>query len=222
MNNATPLYERYRPQTLDDFVGNPSAVNTARRLIKTGLGGRAVFVSGVSGVGKSTLGLILARSLADPLNIVELVARKVTLSDLRDIERTMRYYGMGAKPGRAYLLNEAHGLSKPVIEALLDILEHLPAHVTVIFTTTRDGQEHLFDEQIDAGPLLSRCIPLKLSNQGLAPLFAQRARQIAQREGLDGQSEAAYVKLVQRSKNNLRAVLQAIEAGDMLAAQEGA
>jgi replication-associated recombination protein RarA len=214
--HAKPLYERYRPQTLDDFVGNPAAVNIARRLMHSGLGGRAVFVSGVSGVGKSTLGLILARSLADPLNIAEFVARKVTSSDLRDIERTMHYYGMGAKPGRAYVFNEAHGLSKPVIEALLDLLEHLPAHVVFIFTTTRDGQEQLFDEQIDAGPLLSRCIPIKLSNQGLAPLFAARARQIAQQENLNGQPEVAYLKLVQRCRNNMRAVLQAIEAGEML------
>lgn len=86
----------------------------------------------------------------------------------------------------------------------------------MIFTTTRDGQEQLFEDQIDAGPLLSRCIPIRLTNQGLAPLFAKRAREIAREVHMDSRLDKAYLNLVQQCKNNLRAVLQAIEAGDML------
>ena len=209
------LSERHRPTTFDDVVGQDAAIGTIRRLIGTGLGGRAIWLSGQSGTGKTTLARLVAAEIADPFWVTELDATELNADTLRGIESECRLYG-GGKGGRAFIVNEAHGLRQEIIRRLLKMLEPIPAHVFWIFTTTNDGQAKLFDDAIDAGPLLSRCTPVALARQGLAKPFAAQAQSIAQSEGLDGRPIASYVRLVQDHHNNMRAVLQAIEAGAML------
>lgn len=209
------LYEKHRPRTLDGVVGQDKAVRQVRRIIERGdVGGQTFWFSGQTGVGKTTLAKILARSIADDWFITEYVGRKLTPRGLDAIERDAQLYSLG-KGGRAFIINESHGLSAPVIEQLLDFLERLPQHTCVIFTTSKDGQGALFDAQIDAEPLLGRCVEIKLTNQGTHPAFAKLARTIAQSEGLDGRPESAYRRLAADCHGNLRKMLQRIGNGEM-------
>jgi replication-associated recombination protein RarA len=163
---------------------------------------------------KTTIAMLLASEVADPFCITELDAGQLTPAMVSQIEQEMTFYGWGGK-GRAYIINEAHGLRKAAIRQLLVLLKRLPNHVAIIFTTTTEGQDMLFEDNEDTGPLLSRCVELRLSRRDLAKPFAERAKQIAESVGLDGQPLEKYVRLVQSCKNNLRTVLQEIEKGIM-------
>ena len=213
---TTTLFEKYRPTTFDEVLGQDKAIKKVELLLARGWGGRAWWISGASGTGKTTIGRIIACQGADDFYITEYdSADAMSVSEIDRLERDMSYLAPG-KGGRAYIINEAHGLRKPIIRRFLGLLERIPSHVCIVFTTTKTGESKLFDDQIDAHPLLSRCAKIELTNQGLAKPFAEHCQQVAEKENLNGKPLQNYIKLAQNCKNNCREMLMAIETGDML------
>ena len=215
------LFEKTRPQTWADVVGQDKAVALLRKVKP---GGRAFWLSGPSGSGKTTLARILANEHCERWHVDEIDAQDCTLDYLRSIEASMGYRGLGEKHGKAWIVNEAHGLRGAVLSRFLTLIERLPEHCFIVFTTTSAGQKALFEDFDDASPLLSRCLVAPMawheySATTAGPLthaFAKRALEIARAENIDGQPLERYIKLALECKHNLRQMLSKIEAGEML------
>lgn len=211
------LFRKHAPRSFDEVVGQDKAVaNLLRIRDTTGFGGRAYWITGASGTGKTTLANLIARSMADECGIDEADASGISGSKVVETERSLATRCMFGN-GRVVILNEAHGLRKDGIRQLLITLERIPSHVAWIFTTTKAGNETLFEDCDDAAPLVSRCIKVELTSQGLCGQFAKLAKRISDLEGYADAPLSKYESLVKECKNNMRAVLSAIESGRIAA-----
>lgn len=216
------LFEKYRPGRLADVVGQEKAAAVVHRMIERGgVGGRAFWISGPSGTGKTTIARIMADSFCEPWNVEEADAQDVTIDYVREMTRSIQFRPLGVKPGRAWIVNEAHGLRGAIVSRLLTTLESgpdrkLPAFVAIFFTTTKAG-EAKFEDLDDCGPFFSRCVKIPMASGALADKFAARAQQIAEAEGLGGAPLSRYVRAAKESRNNFRALLTQIESGGFLA-----
>lgn len=212
------LYTKYRPRTWDEFVGNERLVRRVRAVLgrpDVGAGcGEALWISGPSGTGKTTIAHLVAAELGAPdWGIVELDGSACSVDEVRTLDDHAQRPGL-FDVWRVWIVNESHAMTNRAVQAWLTLLERLPKRWLIIFTTTEQADADLFGQFTE--PLMSRCKVFQLTSQGLSKPFAARAREIAQIEGLDGQPEAKYLRLVQDCHNNMRAVLQRIDAGEMM------
>lgn len=215
------LFEKYRPKDWAEVLGQDKAVRLIRAKIeRSGAGGQAFWLTGPTGTGKTTIARLIAGALKGARVHEYKCADQLTAAELTDLEAAyhLARRGLFALP-TVVIVNEAHGLNSRQVRMLLGLLEPIPESFVWVFTTTWDGQGFLEESAIDAAPLLGRCVggkPIRLTNQGLAPVIAEWARGIMAREGLDGLPESVYLAAARESKNSFRGALEACESAALV------
>ena len=134
--NNTPLAERMRAQSLDDFVGQKHIVgkdSLIRRALKVNRLGSCIFY-GPPGVGKTTLAFIIANSLG--LEYQKLNAVSSGVADAKKvIEQARSHFELTGK-STVLILDECHRWNKAQSDSVLEAVER--GYITFIGTTTEN------------------------------------------------------------------------------------
>ncbi len=179
-NHYQPLFLKYRPQRLEDILGQNSVKDTLINAIKNSKIVHAYLLTGPRGSGKTSTARILAKSLncLQPLDglsptvspcgtcqsclgiinssstdVVEIDA--ASHGGVDDARRLIEKVNLASIAGkyRIYIIDEVHMLTKEAFNALLKTIEEPPANVVFILATT----------EVDKVPktIASRCQQLR-------------------------------------------------------------
>ena len=153
-----PLYRKYRPQKLEEVVGQEHIKQALSNAITLGKISHAYLFTGPRGTGKTSTARILAKSLncvegptvtpcgkcascvditnTVPIDVIEIDAasnRKV--EDAQNILEKIQYVPVNGKY-KIYIIDEVHMLTNTAFNALLKTLEEPPKNVVFILATT--------------------------------------------------------------------------------------
>ena len=136
MSILSPLAERMRPLTLDDYKGQDHLLKdgaSLRRALDSGLIPSMIFW-GPPGVGKTTLAHLIANHLKRPFHVLSAISSGV--KDVREVIQKVENAGMFRQSGTILFIDEIHRFSKAQQDSLLGAVEK--GVVTLIGATTEN------------------------------------------------------------------------------------
>ena len=234
-NSASPssevyrvLARKYRPNNVDELIGQESLVKTLSNALEMGRLAHAFILTGLRGIGKTTTARIIAKGLncvgadgngAPSLNpcgvcahcldiaegrhvdVLEMDAASNTgVDDVRDIIDGVHYAPLAAR-FKIYIIDEVHMLSKNAFNALLKTLEEPPAAVKFVFATTEIRKVPV--------TVLSRCQRFDLRRVPTDMLMGH-LKTIADKEAIRI-DDAALLRLARGAEGSVRDALSLLD-----------
>lgn len=156
--NYVPLYRKYRPQTIEQIVGQEHIKKALSNAIQMDRISHAYLFTGPRGTGKTSTARIFAKSLncekgptvspcnecencknitnSIPIDVVEIdAASNRSVNDADDIIQKVALAPVQSRY-KIYIIDEVHMLTNQAFNALLKTLEEPPKNVIFILATT--------------------------------------------------------------------------------------
>ena len=156
--NYIPLYRKYRPQTIEQIVGQEHIKKALANAISMNRISHAYLFTGPRGTGKTSTARIFAKSLncengptikpcgecencrnitnSVPIDVIEIdAASNRSVSDAEEIIQSVAMAPVHSRY-KIYIIDEVHMLSTTAFNSLLKTLEEPPENVIFILATT--------------------------------------------------------------------------------------
>ena len=200
-----PWVEKYRPQTLDDIIGQEQIVGRLKRYVEENSMPNIMF-TGSAGVGKTTSALALSKSLLGEYwqqNFLELNASDARGIDTvrNEIKSFCKLKAIGA-PFRIIFLDEVDNMTKDAQQALRREMEMYSK--TSSFILSCNYSSKIID------PIQSRCAIFRFTPIKAIDII-NRLKYIAQQEGLEVE-QSALENIVYFTQGDMRKSINILQA----------
>ncbi len=229
-NIHKPFHQKYRPNNLDELVGQKFISITLKQALLTKKIAPAYLFNGPRGTGKTSSARIFAKSLncqafdqptinpcckcdlcrqitdGNALDIIEIDAASNTgVENIREIIERARFAPTQAR-WKVYVIDECHMLSTAASNALLKTIEEPPARVVFILATT--NPERVLNT------IKSRCQKFDFRRISPNDIF-QHLSEIAEKESIEYEVQALKM-IAKRSNGGMRDAQSLLEQLNLL------